>query len=993
MDKLKLHAGLPRNFVSKLTEGLTPDQKAAVSEIDHNLEIVACAGAGKTKTITLRIMNLLAHGVAPESIVAITFTEKAAAEMKNRIYAAAEKYLGNTEGLAAIFIGTIDSFCLNILQDYVEEFAKFSVLDEVQLKVFLEKFQNCPNRENPQGGSIDNTGLRGSVIDRAYNLRDKTGKKLSHYVSLMSLLNNCWFDKKKRRNWNEDTLQRLSKYNRCLYEHKFFDFSSLIRETIERLDPDSDTNHGHMSKFGEQVFGRVKYLTIDEYQDSNPPQEHLANLFCQYAGANLCVVGDPDQTIYQFRGSCESNILDFAKKYGARKITLSKNFRSTKGVIDIASKAIAGNYGKGEGCQIEPGEIPGRVLEYEDGDIVWKAFPGYGGETSFIADRIRTLHDAGVPYREMAVLFRRRLDYGFNECHDFVEMNLQGQLVEKLKEAGIPYTVEGLNGLSETSEYIAAKDLFIFIYDQCIPEEWHRGHRLLFFVVTEEKLQESWQKIGEEYGDPHLVDGYQEAIEEVKAIDFGSLRYGHDCNLQTIFQDFISHMQFIDSKSEAAERIMYNLGKFSRVIADFELLYFQDSPQFKIRQFKEHLEKVADGLYAEGMEDNAYIKGDAVRLMTVHQSKGLEFTAVFLPAMCNGLFPIAPFSASSGKVYGPMDAIRWMSNENGRNWITNYDGYATTNESERKLFYVAVTRSKKYLFFTYGNWYDTGAKAESPFLGEVRDVVGHSYLKEYVDCSSYSAEHLPEMKEEPNPIVLNFSLLSNYYDCPYRFKLSTFYGFVQPYTSMQGYGKMLHEIMMHIHDAWLEGRKLTAKEIDRITEDALYLPFASSAQLQKTLEGAKKCARAYVTQNKADADKLVASEMEINLAFGEGVSVNGRIDLVKKIEEDGKDKIAIVDLKSAGKDAEQCLNAQQLKIYALGYRAMTGTVPDYLMIYNLDAPDGSKNAQEEVREDVLRQVEITVLDAARNIRDSNLPKCVGENCEKCFVKELCKKKN
>jgi DNA helicase-2/ATP-dependent DNA helicase PcrA len=265
------------------------------------------------------------------------------------------------------------------------------------------------------------------------------------------------------------------------------------------------------------------------------------------------------------------------------------------------------------------------------------------------------------------------------------------------------------------------------------------------------------------------------------------------------------------------------------------------------------------------------------------------------------------------------------------------------------------------------------------------------YLQEYSDAHAYTAEHLPEMNSDPLPIVLNFSLLSNYYDCPYRFKLSNFYGFVQPYKDVQGYGKVLHEIMMHIHRAWIEGRRPNKAEIDQIAEEALFLPYANSAQLDKSLKGAKKCAEAYVKQNEANADRVIASEMNINLEMGQGVSVNGRIDLVKSVDTAGSEKVSIVDLKSAGKDAEQCLNAEQLKIYALGYENATGKKADYLEIYNLDHPDGSKNAREEVKQEVLESVRKGVIDAANNIRNNNLPKCRSEKCATCYVKGLCGK--
>ena len=979
---------------SEIIKGLTDRQREAVETIDEDLEIVACAGAGKTRTITLRIINLIANGVKPENIVAITFTRKAAAEMKERIYKAGEKYLGSTVGFAGMYIGTIDAFCLKMLQEHVPKYAKFSVLDEVQTKIFMERFHTTDN---------DPTGLGGSVIDNAKNLQGRYSKRLDIYTGLMSMLNNCYYDSDYRNKWSDDLKERLDKFNKCLKDHKYFDYSSLIREMIEYLDPDSELNGGSMSDMATKIFERVKYLTIDEYQDSNPPQEYLAGLFHKYGKTNLCVVGDADQTIYQFRGSDESNILGFKDKYNAKKINLNLDFRSTEAVVDIARTAIRNNVHAADYEEMERGIVNSSMLDHEEDDTVYASFNDFSEEADFITEQIKELAKTGIPYSEIAVLFRvRRRVYMGNVLVDF-----QSVLAEKLKEAGITYTVEGINNLSNTPEYDAAKQLFIYINDMYF--DGKNANRGPVFVpvpgavnlTDEEKLKHKWRKIDSEHGFTGLTNGIEEAINELKNRKLDSVKFGHDFNMQQIFQDFIGHMTFVELEDKAAETVLYNLGKFSKVIADYEMLFFKESAKYKSNRFISHLDNVAAGLYPEGEEDNAYIRGDAVRLMTIHQSKGLEFTAVFIPALTQGIFPGESFFRGD-KIYGPVDALdeaaKMVEETDGSDWVPNHGGYMHNTEAERKIFYVALTRAKKYLFLThascYGEYYDWRLgdvrleESESVFLAEAK---ASGYLKQYRSGHVYTGDKLPDMKSDPIPMVLNFSLLSNYFDCPYRFKLSNFYGFVQPFSSAQGYGKMLHEIMMHIHNAWIEKRKLSDEEIDKIAEEALYLPFASQPQLDNSLKGAKDCAHAYVKQNEADADKMIASELDINIEMGDGVSVNGRIDLVRKIDDDGTDKVAIVDLKSAGKDAEQCLNAEQLKIYALGYQEMTGTNADYLMIYNLDAPDGSKNAGEDIKAEAVTEVQKSIRDAAKHIRDNDLkrPDKQQDKCAGCYVRGLC----
>ena len=819
---------------------------------------------------------------------------------------------------------------------------------------------------------------------KTWEHQEKFGKKLNIYTGLMAILNSCWYDKTYRSRWDETTLTCLNAYNQCLREHKYFDYSGLLREMIEQLDPDSDTNGGTMSEFGRRIFAKVKYLTIDEYQDTNPAQEYLVRLFKKYGDAKLCVVGDADQTIYQFRGSDESNILEFKDKFQAERIDLNQNFRSTDGVIDIAAVSIGhGHQDDPEYVRMVPGKIPERRLAYETGDAVWNCMANYEEEADFIIDRMQALHALGLPYVEMAVLFRtrNRLNYGNVVC-DF-----QHTLSKKMQDAGIPYIVEGLNLLSTTKEYAAAYGIFVYLYDKiCKAYYSEEGETLFGFEALpqhetqEEEAQERLLALWSGLSVPIQKQRLKKAVADLAALEWQGKKFGHQCNMQQIYQDFIGTLAIMGDETEEMERVIYNLGKFSRLIADFELLYFKESPSYKIRRFRRHMEKVADGLYPEGMEDNSYLRGDAVRLMTIHQSKGLEFTAVFVPTLSHKVFPGEGFD-KKGNIYGPIDAI------GGVDWIPNYCGYEGSVASERKIFYVAVTRAKKFLFLTYAEDYGCGRETESIFLAEARES---TYLKRFEPGLQYGREKLPEIEEAILPITLNFSLLSNYFDCPYRFKLSNLYGFVQPYTASQGYGKTLHEIMMHIHRFWIEGKRLDRQQVDEIAKRSLYLPFASEPQLEKSLQGAKKCAWAYVLQNQKDTDKIEAAELDINIEMGQGVSVNGRIDLVCRLDTpDGKEQVAIVDLKSAGKDAEQCLNAEQLKIYAIGYQEMKGKTADYTMIYNLDVPDGSANKGEKVDPEALAQTRQHVLDAADCIRNSRLPMRRGENCKNCYVRGLC----
>ena len=223
-------------------DNLSEKQKEAVQTIDEDLEIIACAGAGKTGVVTRRIVNILRvrPDIQPENIVAFTFTKKAAEELKSRINEYGKAVLGHTKGFAHMYVGTIHGFCIRMLQDYIPKFQKFSVLDEIQTKLFVERY-------------YDECGMS--------DLELKKYIETSLFITVISVLNENWFEKDK---WDGKTQKAFDKYQKKLYEEKKFDYSLIMREMIYQLE--------NNKKFSKLVCEKVKYLTVDEYQDTNPVQ-------------------------------------------------------------------------------------------------------------------------------------------------------------------------------------------------------------------------------------------------------------------------------------------------------------------------------------------------------------------------------------------------------------------------------------------------------------------------------------------------------------------------------------------------------------------------------------------------------------------------------------------------------------------------------------------------------------------------------------------------
>lgn len=886
-----------------LFENLSEEQKEAVRTIDKDLEIIACAGAGKTGVVTRRIINILKcnDDVLPENIVAFTFTEKAAEELKSRIYKYGEAVLGNTKGFANMYVGTIHGFCLKMLQEYVIQFQKFTVLDEIKTKLFIEKNYNFCGMQDLDLKIYVETNL---------------------FLSVISTLNENWFERDK---WDVKTRTAMEKYKNTFYEKKYFDYSLIMQEMLNQLETNKE--------FADIIISKVKYLTVDEYQDTNPIQEHLIH-FLKKGGCNLCIVGDDDQTIYQFRGSDPENILTFKERYNIeRYIVLDKDYRSSEAIIDIAKRVIINN-----SKRLSKKMTSGDLIKYDEGDTIYREFEENEDEYEFMAQRIKELHKAGVQYSEIAILLRKR-KHGY-------------EIAKMFDRYEIPYIIEGVNELFKTPECQAAKGIFDYLAG----------------TIGMVDLFQLWKNIDYELDEKEIAD----AIATLEIIDVKSKKFYGDFVLQKIYHDFLRRISIVNEKvGDKAEILLYNLGKFSQVINDFETIHFATLPVNKLKNFCNFLKYTADGYYPEGYISNTYIRPDAVNIMTVHQSKGLEFTAVFIPQLNRNNFPSAQMG---GK--GIWHVIN-------KAWIPNADRFAGGVDEERKLFYVAVTRAKKFLFLTRspGNMRE---KKISTFMVEAKDS---PYMLGYDSQMKYSEKNLPQMGKEAAPLNLNFSILQDYFDCAYRFKLSMFYGFVQPIVPALGYGRAMHEIVMNIHRRYLSGDSLSDTEINQIVDESFYLPYANPKLAANMLEGAKISIGKYVTRNQNDFDKITMAEADIEIDMGDGVKVNGRIDLVKRHEISGEDKTYIVDFKTANRDAVECIRAEQLKIYALGYQKLTGENADYLEIYNLDKAESNK---ERVTDDLLDNVSRDIRNAAVNIRGNNLPRqCSKEKCKDCYLNYLC----
>lgn len=586
---------------------LTLEQQEAISEIERNLQIIACAGSGKTEVITRRIANILQSkpDVKPENIVAFTFTEKAAASMKKRIGMA----LGNStnDSIKTMYIGTIHGFCYNLLCKYTEQFRKYKILDAVKSHLFVTRYcVECGMSDLKLEAYPSNVNLFLQCID----------KMIDDYGNADS--------------WTQEQRDVLDKYITCLYSRKYIDFSLMIFEALRQIESNPET---------QAYLSRIKYLVVDEYQDVNDLQEKLI-LRIATAGANVCVVGDDDQTIYQFRGSNANNMIAFSKRYNdVHQVRLEKNFRCAPGIVDVADCVISNNELRISKKMVSATpEVPAEIeaVRYNNKE---DQFDG-------IADQISKLNKSGVPYREMAILVRK------------------GKTIlsasAALDRAGIPFE-------TDSAEHFFAGDYF---------SRFVVTLRLLS-DVDKAKLYECWSD---------LIDA--------SALNTGfkylrSCARGGNMPLGEILRGFCDKIDFLRDTAKDLDVRRIDLEGITKILRDYDEIYGDWQLSARITGVLKFLGTRAADEYKYYSFKPKDPNADAVQIMTVHKAKGLEFNSVFIPELTKREFPV--FNMGGKQYWHVLGGI----------FETNKDKYKSSIEDERKLFYVAITRAKRNLYMTY----------------------------------------------------------------------------------------------------------------------------------------------------------------------------------------------------------------------------------------------------------------------------------------------------
>jgi DNA helicase-2/ATP-dependent DNA helicase PcrA len=916
----------------------TRAQADAIACLDQPLQIIACAGSGKTQVISQRIAAILAMpGIAPRNVIAFTFTEKAAAELKERVLSIVEREVGDVTGMAEMYIGTMHGYCLDLLQRLVPDKFKFSVLTDITAQLFVDRYSaksgltSCP------------TTAKNGVLRRYLD------SKL--YQQVLSVLRE---DKIALDHVPAGVIESFEKYMTLLRQNSLFDYTQIIRSAVDYLEGDPFEDDEFV-RVQDHIKNDIRYVVVDEYQDVNPLQERLVRSLVRF-GANLCVVGDDDQTIYQWRGSQVSNIVTFSRRYpGVRQVVLDDNFRSSKGVVELG-RSVAERIPAGQ--RLEKAMVSAGHQTWERGDLLALTFDDPDAEAVWIVDRIQ--HLRGVPFRDRPESELRGLSW--SDCAVLFRSVAKdsGPVVAEFGRRGIPFIVKGLNRLFDSPEIQAVVGIFRFMVKE----------------IDADALKALWDSAA-------LIPPSADWLKALNVLETGRDFAAHKrhtvYNVQRLYLDFLEALEMREDElpggANRGELVFYQLGKFSQVISDYEQIHFTTEPKAKYEGFAKWLEHQAPSYYADADADVGYATPDAVTIATVHQSKGLQWPAAFLPAMRKNRFPSRVMGGVTLRHVIPDDAI----DDPAR--------YRGTLEDETRLLYVAVTRAQKYLYATFAP-VATNQQQRAPSV-----FFNHIAAQQWVSTATApitQARLTPQPVHATPQVTLSFSELKHLFVCSYEFKLRFLYGFNAPIHEALGYGKGLHDALSEIHKRALEGDIVTKASAATLVDRHFNVPFAYSALREQLRTAGIKAIERYLDAHGDEIANTEFSEKRIQVHVAPGITVDGRIDLIRRLD---TGEVAIVDFKSTDRAQAEDVTRDQLHVYAVGYLELTGKSADLIEVLNLD--EKGKTTREPVDAPLLTAVRDKIREAGEGLRSNRLPRLETWNkdaCGSCDLVGLCRRR-
>lgn len=1004
-----------------LLEGLQGQQPTAVSSPARRLLLIAGAGSGKTEVMARRVAWWLADGVPKDSIVAFTFTEQAAEEMKFRI----RRYIdvitpeGEDATLGGMYVGTIHSYCFKLLKELdATEYHNYDIVDEIARYALVQRrFHNLLGLPGFQTAISTGRQFRTSMTE--------TTDRFLYAYDLLNEYNELRVELPQtprptalgapEADWCRDarllvdvgatpaaeafalSAARLYAYFRC---RRFLDFSTSQSEAVRLLTDDSFAL--------EAVRQRVTHVVVDEVQDVNPVQDTLIRLLVGDAG-HLTAVGDHRQAIFGWRGGRVEIMAalagELAQDADGDVLELTHNFRSTPRVI-----AVSNEWNRTIGVPpnlTSPDMLHGREQrdDYDPSHVAAVSFTSRTAEADWIAQTIGQLvpnidqgarHDSrdgdrGLKYSDIAVLLRSTTD--------------ARTYMTTLRSHGIPAVVRAGPDLFSQPEVLlvagiiglsAGLDRFLGGQDaRSLPSRINAtlgcaAEPIPVIIAALAQLRAEGIPLADDVEARVIAAG--EAIHQristgnrLARPDVASLRTPSLRDFlirgaqplrrvfpQSIFHDILAELGVAewDAEEGRSAMAMFHIGQLSSLVTGIE------TPGWtSVGDYPYQVSALLLWGTKNAREEAAplLVTPDAVQITTIHAAKGLEYACVFLADVCSSRLPSsratrAPDVPFEGPILSRIDPAQIADNP--------------ARDGERRLMYVALTRSERYLFMSSSRpseYFETRPR-RMPGAADIIQSQGGLGFGTVADVPA-NIEVVSSEASRESRLVTSFSDMRYFLECPHDFYLRKVLGFTPTIDQAFGYGRSVHNLLREIHSdprSWADisgDREALSARIDELIDRGLfYLRHTVGEPAENMKRKAKRIVADYVETYAAELARL---EFEPELEFEtlideEQVLVSGAIDVVRL---DDPPRVTIIDFKSGEPESDDRMSLDedemrlQVTMYGLAARHELEFEPDRgLVRYMGETEDGRRELEVDLNDQALAEAREIIAESARSIR-------------------------
>ena len=936
---------------------LTQEQYNAVIDTEREILCLACAGSGKSRTLSFRIARLIHEGAEPESIIAFTFTEKAAESIKRRVAEALEKTGISAALVGAMYIGTIHAYCQNLLGSMNAKYRQYEVLDENRLKLFLlSRYRELGLNE----------------------LQDSKGARMFQTIAEVS---NAWKMANDEMLSYDDIMQEDSVLGWCLNNiymrldsDQYIDFSLMIRLAVEALENENPEINS--------VLVNARHLMVDEYQDVNISQERLIRgLYSRLD--SLFVVGDDDQSIYGWRGADVRNIIEFDQRYpNCSTHTLSTNFRSTNSIVNASDRFIQ--------FELSTARIGKSPVSNSDGNIqhfgnLW--FDTKQDEADWIARRINELigtkyvegngTERGLTKADFAILMRSVQGGTRNGGAPY-----HRDYTNALADADINYIIEAEGSIFERLHARVLRDAMGLLRSPGYP----RREAINFFnsnilpVYPNANLNRFLEILADWNNQIHRPIG-------------GARRKVYP---QLLVHELIEVFNVSTTQFTDYEQVMRDLGVFSGIILDVEKVFVSIDTSYRYQSVLNFLENVAESGY-DTTQVELMSRPDAVTISTVHKMKGLEFPVVFIVDVVNRRFP------------GDNRGYRGWLPTNLIQGVLARGLYQSNNHGEARLFYTALTRAERFLYIS-GSRIQPGLSTDKrPSHYKLR-IQGLN-ITEIVSEANHLPDNIeradPRMRIDEESMPTSFTEIKDYLECPMKFKFRKIYGYSPAVPELFGYGLTTHTAINRIHQLFNNSAPTMEQAIE-IADAVFHLKHvfpSRDPEREGPYERAKNASKRLVGNYAEDypSDFIQSRSLEQRFEIkADKALITGSIDLLLREDNEGNILEArVIDFKSMDYPEGQInpffwINLSlQVQLYAfaadivLGENARTGSV-HLLKAMNLE--DAPNRVDVPITEDAIRSAILNIKWAVNRILEGEFPMRPSvSKCEECDFRKICSK--